>query len=109
MADHRSLVMFFRVAAFFLTIGSALIFGAPRVATAHSWYPRYCCSDQDCMKVERIEYVSGGMYMIVGELRVFVPEAMEKQPSQDNDAHVCVMRTQSGRYRVRCVFMPGTA
>ena len=109
MADHRSLVMLFRGPAFLLTVGAFLALGLPPAAVAHSWYPRYCCSDQDCMKVERIEYVSGGMYMIVGELRVFVPEAMEKQPSQDNDAHVCIMRTQSGRYRVRCVFMPGTA
>ena len=61
------------------------------------------------MKVDRIEYVSGGMYMIVGDIRVFVPDSMEKQPSQDTEAHVCIMRTQSGLYRVRCVFMPGTA
>jgi hypothetical protein len=109
MTDHRTLVLFLRIAAFLLISGTILALGVPHVATAHSWYPRYCCSDQDCMKVERIEYVSDGMYMIVGELRVFVPEAMEKQQSQDNDAHVCVMRTQSGRFRVRCVFMPGTA
>ena len=61
------------------------------------------------MKVDTIEHVSGGMYMIVGEIRVFVPDSMEKRASEDNDAHVCLMRTQSGRYRVRCVFLPGTA
>ena len=76
---------------------------------AHSWYPHYCCNDQDCTKVDRIEYVPNGMFMIVGEMRVFVPDTMEKRPSEDADAHICVMRTQSGRFRVRCVFMPGTA
>ncbi len=76
---------------------------------AHSWYPHYCCNDQDCTKVDRIEYVPSGMYMIAGEMRIFVPDTMEKRPSQDTDAHICVMRTQSGRFRVRCVFMPGTA
>jgi hypothetical protein len=86
----------------------AVLLAAP-AARAHSWYPHYCCNDQDCAKVDRIEYVVGGMYMIVGETRVFVPDAMEKRPSQDNDAHVCILRTQSGRYRVRCVFMPGTS
>ena len=76
---------------------------------AHSWYPHYCCNDQDCTKVDRIEYVANGMYMIVGEMRIFVPDTMEKRPSQDADAHICLMRTQSGRFRVRCVFMPGIA
>ncbi len=85
----------------------ALGFALP--AMAHSWYPHYCCSDQDCMKVDFIEPVDGGIYMSVGALRVFVPEAMEKRPSQDNDAHICLLRTQSGRYRVRCVFLPGIA
>jgi hypothetical protein len=95
---------------FLLILLSLAAFSAigPPEAAAHSWYPNYCCNDQDCMKVDRIEYVPGGMYMIVGEVRVFVPQAMEKQPSQDSDAHVCLMRTQSGRYRVRCVFVPGT-
>jgi hypothetical protein len=78
-------------------------------AVAHSWYPHYCCSDQDCMKVDHIEYVVGGMYMTTGQIRVFVPDAMEKRPSQDADAHICLLRTQSGRYRVRCVFLPGTS
>ena len=75
---------------------------------AHSWYPHYCCSDQDCVKVDRIEYVTDGMYMTAGQMRVFVPDTMEKRPSEDTDAHICVIRTQSG-FRVRCVFLPGTA
>ena len=90
-------------------IAASFTLGPAHEAGAHSWYPTYCCSDRDCMKVDRIEYVSGGMYMIAGELRVFVPQTMEKQISQDIDSHVCVMRTQSGGWRVRCVFMPGTA
>ena len=98
----RSLILF---SAFIAFMG----FWHFQYAAAHSWYPPYCCSDQDCMKVDRIEYVTGGMYMITGELRVFVPDTMEKRPSQDNDAHICLLRTQSGRYRVRCVFLPGTA
>jgi hypothetical protein len=60
------------------------------------------------MKVDRIEYVTGGMYMTAGELRVFVPDSMEKRPSEDSDAHICVMRTQTS-LRARCVFLPGNA
>jgi len=92
-----------------LAIAASFTLGPAHEAGAHSWYPTYCCSDRDCMKVDRIEYVSGGMYMTAGDLRVFVPQTMEKQHSQDTDAHVCVMRTQSGGWRVRCVFIPGTA
>ncbi len=95
--------------AFLIATVLVLLLSAPRASHAHSWYPYYCCSDRDCVRVDRIEYVTNGMYMIAGELRVFVPEAMEKRPSQDADAHICVMRTQSGSFRVRCVFMPGTA
>jgi hypothetical protein len=61
------------------------------------------------MKVDRIEYAVSGMYMTTGQIRVFVPEAMEKRPPQDGDAHICLLRTQSGRNRLRCVFLPGTA
>ena len=90
-----------------LLLWTSLLLPAP--AVAHSWYPAYCCNERDCMKVDRIEYVSGGMVMIVGGMRVFVPESMDKQPSQDTDAHVCVSRAQGGGWNARCVFMPGTA
>ena len=98
----------FSRAACAILIAYFLKLGAIQPSHAHSWYPHYCCSDQDCVKVDRIEYVSDGMYMTAGQMRVFVPDTMEKRPSKDTDAHICVMRTQSG-FRVRCVFMPGTA
>ena len=94
--------------AFAILIVSAIKLSTILPAYAHSWYPHYCCSDQDCVKVDRIEYVTDGMYMTAGQMRIFVPDSMEKRPSQDTDAHICVMRTQSG-LRVRCVFLPGTA
>lgn len=109
MAVFRSAALIARALVLLIAMTAPLMFGLVRGARAHSWYPAYCCNDHDCMKVDRIEYVAGGMYMIAGEMRVFVPESMEKQPSLDADAHVCVMRTQSGYYRVRCVFLPGTA
>ncbi len=89
-------------------LASTVKLGTSVPSLAHSWYPHYCCSDQDCVKVDRIEYVPDGMYMTAGQMRVFVPDTMEKRPSEDTDAHICVMRTQSG-LRVRCVFLPGTA
>jgi hypothetical protein len=91
-----------------ISIVCAIKLGTALQAFAHSWYPHYCCSEQDCVKVDRIEYVTDGMYMTAGQMRVFVPDSMEKRPSEDTDAHICVMRTQSG-LRVRCVFLPGTA
>ena len=61
------------------------------------------------MKVDKIDYVSGGMFMSVGSLRLFVPETMVKQPSQDGDAHICLVLAPNGTYGVRCVFLPGNA
>jgi len=59
-------------------------------ALAHSWYPRHCCHDQDCRKVERIEKLpDGAMVMHAGSMHVLVPRGFFQQPSQDNDAHVC--------------------
>ena len=99
--------LFLRVACISL-VALPITFSVTALSFAHSWYPHYCCSDQDCVKVDRIEYVSDGMHMTAGQMRVFVPKTMEKRPSQDPDAHICVIRSQSGS-RVRCVFLPGTA
>ncbi len=109
MSNRRRFANFVIAAASLLVVSAIPWQGDLAGARAHSWYPHYCCSDQDCMKVDRIEYVTGGMYMITGETRIFVPESMEKRPSLDGDAHICILRTQSGRYRLRCVFLPGTA
>lgn len=78
-------------------------------AHAHSWYPPQCCNDNDCRKVDRIDTLpNGDLVMHFGSHEVAVPRSFEKQPSRDENAHVCVYRTISGRWAPRCVFLPGT-
>ena len=91
----------------FLAIG-AIVCGIPRVL-AHSWYPPRCCSGQDCRKVDSIQTLEDGDQLFrAGSSSVIVPAEFMKLPSQDNDTHICVYRIDSGEYRPRCVFVPGT-
>lgn len=92
-----------------LLLHALLALMLPGRLAAHSWYPPICCSERDCMKVDRIEYVTGGMVMTAGAMKVFVPHSMQKQASQDTDAHICVGRSPTGTWSARCVFLPGTA
>lgn len=88
-----------------LSVGCAL---APAGTHAHSWYPPQCCNENDCRKVDRIDVLSNGDLVIhFGSHEVLVPRGFEKQPSRDQNAHVCVYRTITGRWAPRCVFLPG--
>ena len=96
-----------------LAVMATVTVGCPLVASsvhAHSWYPPACCNENDCRKVDRVDYLpNGDLVMHFGSQDVIVPRSFEKQPSRDEDAHVCVYRTISGRWAPRCVFLPGTA
>lgn len=37
-----------------------IVAASASLASAHSWYPKECCSDQDCMPADRIEVDSHG-------------------------------------------------
>src|SRR5262245_10024201 len=75
---------------------------------AHSWYPRYCCQDEDCRKADRIGKLSdGSMAIDAGSMHVFMPPGFLQQPSRDNDAHVCAYQMPTGQYVPRCLFLPG--
>ena len=88
-----------------VTLAGAL---PPSRAHAHSWYPPQCCNENDCRQVDRIDTLANGdIVMHFGSHEVAVPRAFEKQPSRDQNAHVCVYRTISGRWAPRCVFLPG--
>jgi hypothetical protein len=89
----------------FLSMACAL---SPRRTHAHSWYPPQCCNENDCRKVDRIDELSNGdLVMHFGSQDVLVPSGFEKHPSRDQNAHVCVYRTITGRWAPRCVFLPG--
>ena len=57
---------------------------------AHDWYPLECCARNDCMPAKGIEGDGrGGMTVIVGDLRIGIPEGFAPRPSLDSRIHVC--------------------
>ena len=90
-----------------IAVSFTLMFNA-HPARAHLWYPKECCNEQDCFRATSVvKLPDGSLRMTAGPIKVTVPPDFEKFPSQDNDAHVCVYSDLQGRYRPRCVFLPG--
>jgi hypothetical protein len=101
---------FARVAAAVFAAGTLGAASLRVPAFAHFWYPIECCSEFDCRKVDRIEYLDGGgMIMHAGPVTVTIPKGFAQRPSADSDAHVCAFRNVTGGYTPRCVFMPAGA
>ena len=93
-----------------LVIWVTVALALPTGALAHSWYPRLCCNDLDCMVVTKlVRQADGSILMEAGHISVIVPKGFLIEPSQDHDSHVCVYRDVRGRYHPRCVFMPAEA
>lgn len=95
-----------------LVLASGLVAFATMIspAPAHYWYPKKCCNDQDCFRATAIKRLSDGRLKIdAGHITVIVPPNFPALPSLDNDPHVCVYRDNMGRYRPRCVFLPGVS
>lgn len=68
--------------------GSIHLKGAP--VHAHEWYPMECCARNDCMPATGVEGGErGGMTVIVGDLRVGIPESVTPRQSPDGRVHVC--------------------
>ena len=75
---------------------------------AHSWYPRDCCSGEDCMLADSM-YVDaiGDTIVYAGTHRIVVPRGFHARPSPDNQIHVCFTVDETeGIAHPRCLFMP---
>src|SRR5262245_17137190 len=73
----------------------------------HSWYPKECCSGQDCMLADGIYTDTGGNRIVkVGHRRVWVPPGFPVRPSPDARIHICFTDDVYGHQMPRCVFMP---
>lgn len=73
---------------------------AMRGAPAHEWYPKHCCSDQDCHPVDCAEITTLPDYYIWHGLR-FPKNA--SYPSKDGGCHICASIGGSPR----CLFYGG--
>ena len=79
----------------------------PIRGAAHSWYPQRCCTEQDCVRVDRIERrPDGSLWVTAGHIGVAIPKGFPAEPSQDHDAHVCTYRNILGHHVPRCLFLP---
>ena len=75
-------------------------------AGAHSWYPKECCSDEDCRPVPCDELIESG-YGLTWRGKVFFNER-QTHASLDNRCHVCI-RSYVGFFVPSvpiCVFIP---
>lgn len=66
-------------------------------ARAHSWYPKDCCSGDDCAVVLKIEQTREGRLVTTKHGTVLVPPTFTARPSEDNDFHAC-MAPSDGMY-----------
>ena len=77
-------------------------------AHTHSWYPRECCSGEDCAPVEHIERVPGtGRLLITSRHgKAILGEASQRRESPDGRAHVCMRADEFGAIWIVCFFAP---
>jgi hypothetical protein len=74
---------------------------------AHSWYPKECCSNRDCMPADRIEWdARGDMQVTVGHRRIWVPQGFAIRPSADNQVHICFHLDDHKFLMPLCLFLP---
>lgn len=77
-------------------------------AHGHSWYPKKCCSEQDCFRVVKIEQLPDGRRMTLdneSHTQVFVSVDQLFDRSEDSDYHLCIVADlfSSG---ILCAFEP---
>ena len=94
-----------------LVIASLLTAFMMTAAYPHDWYPRDCCSDDDCAPVPAglVEVTSKG-YLIKPHRELGEPFLMEFgdpriRPSQDAQMHACIIPGVYGAAMVRCLFV----
>jgi hypothetical protein len=95
-----------------LLSAAILTTGVDFPAHAHSWYPKWCCSDRDCITADNIETDGrGDMVVVAGPHRIEVPRGFVPMPSPDGRIHICFEYVFDEFYRNAislplCLFLP---
>lgn len=90
-----------------LLLLACITFYEPAPTRAHSWYPKECCLDHDCMSADGLYTdVAGNRIVVVGSRRVWVPPETNIRPSPDGRIHICFDDDVWGFQMPRCLFMP---
>lgn len=86
---------------------AALVCWTGSPAMAHSWYPKECCSNRDCMPADRVERdARGDMQVAVGQHRIWVPQGFPIRSSLDERIHICFHLDDHKFLMPLCLFMP---
>ena len=85
---------------------SASLYVALPSAHAHDWYPRECCSSQDCAPADTVIRRDDGSYLVTTRgLSVVIPWWFRPwQTSPDGRVHVCVRQLTEIGPVVLCAF-----
>jgi len=89
-----------------------LFFALQFPALAHSWYPKECCSNQDCVPADAIlDNEHGGKIVVVGQTNIPIPDNFIARSSPDNRIHVSFRTTAGEQYGgpsfiPLCLFVP---
>ena len=94
------------------TLVAAIAVGTIATAVcAHSWYPKECCSERDCVAADGLDISPDGDRIItVGRMQFWVPRPLVARSSPDGRIHVCLglAATEEGDIFTLpvCLFLP---
>ena len=89
-----------------------LVAGGILTAYAHSWYPKECCSQNDCVPADQVETGPRGITaVLVGHRRIEIPPGFAARSSPDDHIHVCFVASPEEGVPPAplCLFVPGQA
>lgn len=67
------------------------------VALPHEWYPRECCSGEDCAEItSAVELPNGEIRVTSKHGTTVIPKSFPRKPSADNKEHVCMRQFHEG-------------
>lgn len=74
-------------------------------ARAHDWYPRECCSGQDCAPVDQREITEDGAWYVYRGIRF---AKRDSKVSPDDRYHLCYVKSQGlgSQPFIRCLWRP---
>jgi len=72
----------------------------------HDWYPKECCSDQDCALADSVVRREDGSYLVTSRgMSAVIPADYGKwRKSPDGRIHVCIRKLRSGAEYLVCAF-----
>jgi hypothetical protein len=89
-----------------LLLAAILVTGPALPAAPHSWYPRECCSDRDCVPADGITSdARGDRVVLIGARRIWIPGGLIAGPSPDGRVHICY-RVVAGEFDNSTFAMP---